>query len=44
MKANFIAGQPMWAREQEAFKPLSPLSWRVIARGSGHDLHHESLD
>jgi pimeloyl-ACP methyl ester carboxylesterase len=26
----------VWDREQEASKSLSPLSWRVIARGSGH--------
>jgi hypothetical protein len=25
----------VWDREQDASKALSPLSWRVIARGSG---------
>ena len=30
------AQQPVSAREQEAFKSLSPLSWRVVARNSGH--------
>ena len=30
------AQQPVLAREQEAFKSLSPLSWRVVARNSGH--------
>ncbi len=44
MTANAIAEQPVWAREQEALKSLSPLSWRVIARGSGHNVHHERLD
>jgi pimeloyl-ACP methyl ester carboxylesterase len=31
-----MAQQPVLAREQEAFKSLSPLSWRVVARNSGH--------
>lgn len=41
MTANDIAEMPVWAREQEALKSLSPLSWRVIARGSGHAIHHD---
>jgi pimeloyl-ACP methyl ester carboxylesterase len=44
MTASAIAEQPVWAREQEALKSLSPSSWRVIARGSGHNVHHERLD
>ena len=36
MPADAIAELPVWAREQEASKSLSPLSWRVVARGSGH--------
>lgn len=44
MTANDIAGLSVWAREQEALKSLSPLSWRVIARGSGHAVHHDRLD
>lgn len=44
MTANAIAGLPVWAREQEALKPLSPLSWRVIARGSRHAIHHDRPD
>jgi pimeloyl-ACP methyl ester carboxylesterase len=44
MTANAIAELPVWAREQEALKSLSPLSWRVIARGSGHAVHHDRLD
>ena len=44
MTANSIAELPVWAREQEASKLLSPLSWRVIARGSGHGVHHDRLD
>jgi pimeloyl-ACP methyl ester carboxylesterase len=44
MTANAIAELPVWAREQEALKSLSALSWRVIARGSGHGVHHDRLD
>jgi pimeloyl-ACP methyl ester carboxylesterase len=44
MTARAIAELPVWPREQEALKALSPLSWRVIARGSGHNVHHERLD
>lgn len=35
---------PVWVREQEAVKSLSPLSWRVIARGAGHGVQHDRLD
>jgi pimeloyl-ACP methyl ester carboxylesterase len=34
--AEDVARNAVWDREQEASKTLSPLSWRVIARGSGH--------
>lgn len=44
MTPNAIAGLAVWAHEQEALKSLSPLSWRVIARGSGHGVHHDRLD
>jgi len=44
MTANAIAELPVWAREQEELKSLSSLSWRVIARGSGHAVHHDRLD
>jgi pimeloyl-ACP methyl ester carboxylesterase len=44
MTANAIAQLPVWAQEQEKSKSLSPLSWRVIARGSGHMVQHERLD
>ena len=37
--ADAIAAQPIWNREQEALKSLSPKSWRVIARGSPHHIH-----
>jgi len=39
------ADQKAWDSEQEALKSLSPLSWRVIARGSGHKifLHRPEL-
>jgi len=36
--------QPVLAREQEASKSLSPLSWRVIARNSGHMVPLERPD
>lgn len=39
--ADAIAAQPVWSREQEALKTLSPRSWRVIARNSGHHIHQE---
>jgi hypothetical protein len=41
MSANAIAGMPVWDREQESLRALSPMSWRVIARGSGHDVYHD---
>ena len=34
--AEDVARDAVWNREQEASKALSPLNWRVIARGSGH--------
>jgi hypothetical protein len=36
MAARGVAQIPVWEREQEESKSLSPLSWRVIARNSGH--------
>jgi len=34
-----------WSQpQQEELKTLSPLSWRVIARGSGHGIQHDRLD
>ena len=36
IQAADVAQNTAWEREQEASKALSPLSWRVIARGSGH--------
>ncbi len=44
MTAREIAGERAWDREQEASKSLSPLSWHVIARGSGHGVQHDRLD
>jgi hypothetical protein len=44
MTADTIAGLRIWAREQEALKSLSPLSWQVIARGARHAIHHDRLD
>jgi len=34
----------IWEREQENLKSLSPLSWRVIAKGAGHGVHHDRPD
>jgi pimeloyl-ACP methyl ester carboxylesterase len=31
----------IWDREQEQFKALSPKSWRIIAKGAGHGIHHD---
>jgi pimeloyl-ACP methyl ester carboxylesterase len=36
MTPRGVAQLPVWDREQETSKSLSPLSWRVIARNSGH--------
>ena len=44
MTANAVAELSVWSREQEALKALSPLSWRVIARGSGHGVQHDRPD
>lgn len=44
MAPDDIAGNAVWAREQEELKSLSPLSWRVIARGAGHSVQHDRLD
>ncbi len=34
----------VWSEEQEKMKTLSARSWRVVARGAGHDVHHDRLD
>lgn len=39
-----IAQERAWDQEQERMKALSSRSWRVIARGSGHAVHHARLD
>jgi pimeloyl-ACP methyl ester carboxylesterase len=39
-----VAQERVWDQEQERMKRLSPRSWRVIARGSGHAVHHARLD
>jgi pimeloyl-ACP methyl ester carboxylesterase len=44
MTAEDIAEQPAWSREQERLKMLSPLSWRVIARGAGHAVADDKPD
>jgi pimeloyl-ACP methyl ester carboxylesterase len=42
--SNEIAENDVWNKEQEELKSLSPLSWRVIARGAGHSVQHDRLD
>jgi pimeloyl-ACP methyl ester carboxylesterase len=44
MSPDAVAGLPIWDREQETLKSLSPTSWRVIAHGSGHGIHHDRPD
>jgi pimeloyl-ACP methyl ester carboxylesterase len=44
MTPNEVAQIPIWDGEQEASKSLSPLSWRVIARDSGHRVPIERPD
>jgi pimeloyl-ACP methyl ester carboxylesterase len=39
-----LAQIPVWDREQEESKSLSPLSWRVIARNSGHTVPKDRPD
>ena len=41
MTADDLAELPIWDHEQELLKSLSPLSWRVTAKGSGHGVHHD---
>lgn len=42
--AQSMAQERAWDQEQEKMKALSPLSWRVVARGSGHAVHHARLE
>lgn len=44
MTADDLVEMQVWEREQALLKTLSPLSWRVIARGSGHGVQHDRLD
>ena len=39
-----IASAKVWDAEQEQSKLLSKLSWRVVAKGAGHGIHHDRLD
>jgi pimeloyl-ACP methyl ester carboxylesterase len=41
MTAEDRAEAEAWSREQEALKTLSVRSWRVVARNSGHAIHHD---
>ena len=42
--AESVAQERAWDQEQERMKQLSPLSWRVVARGGGHGVHHTRLE
>jgi hypothetical protein len=44
ISAGESAQDRVWDQEQERMKSLSPSSWRVIARGAGHAVHHDRLD
>lgn len=44
MSPRALAQIPVWDREQEESKSLSPLSWRVIARNSGHMIPKDRPD
>ena len=44
MDEKAVAEAPFWDREQEELKSLSPQSWRIIARGSGHTIFKERAD
>lgn len=44
MSPNSVASLPVWNREQERLKSLSPKSWRVIACGSGHKIYLDRPD
>ncbi len=42
--SDAIAAQPIWNSLQENLKSLSTRSWRVIARGASHHIHHDRPD
>jgi pimeloyl-ACP methyl ester carboxylesterase len=44
MEPSAVAEAPYWDREQEELKAISPESWRVIARGSGHTIFKDRQD
>jgi len=44
MTAAELTELEIWSREQAELTSLSPQSWRVIARGSGHAVHHTRPD
>jgi pimeloyl-ACP methyl ester carboxylesterase len=44
MDERAAAEAPFWDREQEELKSLSPQSWRIIARSSGHTIFKERAD
>lgn len=44
MNQKALAEAPYWEREQEGLKSLSSRSWRVVARGSSHNLFKQRAD
>jgi hypothetical protein len=44
MTASDLAELEVWSREQAEMMSLSQKSWHVIARGSGHAVHHARPD
>lgn len=44
VSAQALSEMTIWDREQEASKSLSALSWRVVARSSGHMVPHDRPD
>ena len=44
MTESAVAEASVWDREQEELKSLSPQSWRIVARESGHTIFKERAD
>lgn len=44
MKPIQIEELPVWNRMQARLLSLSPTSWRVVARGSAHEIYHDRPD
>ncbi len=39
--ASTARDNPFWSREQQSFTRLSPISWEVIAKDSGHKIYQD---